>query len=396
MITKELTESETLAFVNGACAETEENWLVYSENFFEHGFQDRRQNRAEMERILGNLESSAKIGNETAGAVLGKAVLLTFERRQVVADALSYLTRAMRKGIPGAAAELCLWYHDRITDFDLDDFDDADVGVDDCYDATSEYPRVEFPEDDWECVSRMFDAAVCAIKAGELDKILYPVTSTLTGVEDIEPRAIKALDEAIEAASEESVSDSLVDFASIRLMDDGLHPNRKLGLKILEAGVAQEHPYSMGILGTLYKNGPHGIVKKDPAKAFDLLSRAVERGNSFAMSSLAACYQEGIGVEKDEERGCKLLLDAAERGMPDAMVKVGRNLIEAGLDHQDGNAVKRGCEFIRTAAEKDDYPKAWEEMLHYHERGVGPFKTNKFARAARAALKRYVKVAEEE
>lgn len=392
MITKELTETETLAFINGANAETEENWLAYSENFFEYGFQDRRQNRSEMERILGNLESSAKIGNEIAGAVLGKAVLNTFSRRQIVADALSYSTRAMRKGIRGVAVELCLWYHDRMTDLDLDDFEDVDDGVDDRYEATAEYPRVEFPKDDGECVARMIDAAKYAVEAGDFDSILFALASTLTGVADVDPKAIKDLDAAIDAAAERSVSDSLASFASLRLMDDALYPNRKLGLKILEKGVEQDHAYSLGMLGTLYKNGPHGIVKQDSARAFDLLSRAVERGNAFAMSSLAACYRDGIGVEKDEDRGRKLLFDAAERGMPDALVEVGRNLIEAGLDHQDGKVIKRGCEFIKSAAEKDDYPEAWEAMLHYHEMGVGPFRTNKFARAAREALKRFAKV----
>ena len=78
MMTECWTEAETLAVLNGAMPETPANFLAYSENFFMHGFQDVRKNSEELQRILGNLEASAKVGNELAGAILGKAVLSTF------------------------------------------------------------------------------------------------------------------------------------------------------------------------------------------------------------------------------------------------------------------------------------------------------------------------------
>lgn len=392
MITKALTEAETLAIFNGAVEETEENWLMYSENFFEHRLQDRRPNTSEMERILGNLEDSARVGNEVAGAVLGKAVLNTFTRRQVVGDALSYLTRAMRKKIPGAAVELCHWYHDRMTDFDLDDFEDVDVGVDDCYEPTSEFPRVEFPKDDDECIARMMEAARFAVDAGDFDEVSFAITSTLMGVEDMASELIAGLDASMDRFSSEHVTDSMVQLAAIRMVDEALHPNRELGLRILARGVEQNNALSLGILGAYYKNGHQGIVQTDSKKAFAYLSKAVEFGNVFAMSSLAECYNEGIGVEKDAQRGHAIMFDAAEAGNPEAMVTVGGSLIEAGVDHKDSQAVKKGCDYIRRAAEEHDYPSAWEAMLRYHDLKIGPFKTNKFARAAREALKRFRKV----
>ena len=82
MMTEHWTEAETLAVLNGATPETPVSFLTYSENFFAHGFQNVRKHSEEMQRMLSNLENSAKAGNELAGAVLGKAVLATFTRRQ--------------------------------------------------------------------------------------------------------------------------------------------------------------------------------------------------------------------------------------------------------------------------------------------------------------------------
>ena len=129
---------------------------VFAENFFEYGFQHMSKNRDEMEEILNNLELNARQnGNDVCGAVMGKAVLLTFKRRQVVTDALSYLSRAAEKGIQGAAAELCAWYAGRITANDLGSFPNADVGLDDCYDPTPEFPRQTFPRNLTECRRRL-------------------------------------------------------------------------------------------------------------------------------------------------------------------------------------------------------------------------------------------------
>ena len=62
MMTERWTEAETLAVLNGATPETPAIFPTYSENFFEHGFQDARKNSEEMQRILSNLENSAKVG----------------------------------------------------------------------------------------------------------------------------------------------------------------------------------------------------------------------------------------------------------------------------------------------------------------------------------------------
>lgn len=73
--------------------------------------------------------------------------------------------------------------------------------------------------------------------------------------------------------------------------------------------------------------------------------------------------------EKTKER-----LDAARRLMDDP----------AATSKQ----LSEGAKIVRELAEINDCLEAWQYMLDCHERGVGPFKTNKFRRAARDAITR--------
>ncbi len=387
MMAERWTESETLAVMNGVTAETPENFLAYSENFFAHGFQGVRKNAKEMQRILGNLEASAKVGNELAGAILGKAVLAAFTRRQVVEDALSFLTRAVAQGIRGAAVELCYFYFDRINNDDLDDFEDADVGLDDCYPATKEFPRVYFPSSVEECAHRVVAGAIAATEQGDFDAIVYALTIVLTGFGG-EEKSVRALDEAVLKCARERVTEGMASFAAVRAVEAGNYPNPSWAIKVFEFGAKQGEAYSLGFLGQMYLTGKMKQIKADANKAFDYLTRSVAAGNNLAKPSLVQCYRKGIGVEPDEKKAVALMLEAAGENVPEAMVEVGRNLVEAGLEKGDGKAVRDGCSYIRRAAEGENYPEAWKAMLEFHERRIGPFKTNKFARAARAALKK--------
>lgn len=385
-MTERWTEAKTLAVLNGTTPETPENFLAYSENFFVHGFQNGRKHSEEMQRILGNLEASAKVGNELAGAVLGKAVLATFTRRQVVEDALSFLSRAVAKGVRGAAVELCHFYFDRINNDDLDEFEDADVGVDDCYPATKEFPRIHFPSCVEECADRVVACAIEATEQGGFDAILYALTIVLTDFGG-EEKYVRALDEAVLKCAKERVTEGMASFAVLRAVKEGNYPNPLWAINVLEYGAEQGEAYSLGFLGQMYLTGKMKQVKQDANKAFDYFTRSVAAGNNLAKPLLAQCYREGLGVAPDEKKAVSLMLEAADENVPEAMVEVGRNLVEVGLEKGDGRAVKDGCDYIRRAAEDENYPEAWKAMLEFHERRIGPFKTNKFARAARAALK---------
>ena len=65
-----------------------------------------------------------------------------------------------------------------------------------------------------------------------------------------------------------------------------------------------------------------------------------------------------------------------------------RRLIEGDGEKTASGQIAEGARVVRELAEKNDCLDAWKYMLECHERGVGPFKTNKFRRAAKAAIAR--------
>jgi len=279
MITKSMAKDEVEAIVRDGGNFTEVGLEAFAENFFEHGFQNlsNRLYRDEMEELLNNLELNARRnGDEVCGAVMGKAVLLTFQRRQVVTDALSYLSRAAEKGVKGAAAELCAWYAGRIAANDLGNFPNADVGLDDCYDPTPEFPRQTFPRNLSECRRRL----------------VYWLGKT----------------------TEADFDDIKGDFKALTGSSSDLPASWEQAKERLESFI----------------DGPKAKVRLEHAKK-------LINGASGA--------------------------DAAKQ-------------------------ISEGAKIVRELAEDADCLDAWKFMLECHERGVGPFKTNKHRRNAKAAISR--------
>ena len=62
------------------------------------------------------------------------------------------------------------------------------------------------------------------------------------------------------------------------------------------------------------------------------------------------------------------------------------------IDGSDGEGASKriaeGAKIVRELAENADCLEAWKYMLECHERKIGPFKTNKFRRDAKAAIAR--------
>ena len=67
-------------------------------------------------------------------------------------------------------------------------------------------------------------------------------------------------------------------------------------------------------------------------------------------------------------------------------LELARRLIDG--EGAPSKQIAEGARIVRCLAENDDCLGAWQYMLDCHERGVGPFKTNKFRRAAKAAIAR--------
>ena len=279
MITKKMTRADVEAVLADGGNFTKVGLAVFAENFFEYGYQNisKRCYREEMEELLSNLELNARSnGDEVCGAVMGNAVLLTFTRRQVVTDAISYLSRAAAKGVKGAAAALCAWYAKRISSNDLSNFENADVGLDDCYDPTPDFPRQTFPRNVTECRRRL---------VYWLGKV-----------------------------SEKDFSDARMWFSALSGSSIGL-----------------------------------------PSSWTELQERLAD-------------YQDG---SKAQER------------LRQAMA-----MIEGASGADAKSRIAEGAKIVRELAEKSDSLDAWKYMLECHERGLGPFKTNKFRRDAKAAIAR--------
>ena len=279
MITEKMTRADVEAVLEDGGNFTKVGLAVFAENFFVYGYQNisKRYYREEMEELLSNLEMNAREnGDEVCGAVMGKAVLLTFTRRQVVTDAISYLSRASEKGVNGAAAALCAWYAKRISSNDLSNFENVDVGLDDCYDPTPDYPRQTFPRNVTECRRRLVHW---------LGKL-----------------------------SEE-------DFVAARTWFSVLSGT------------------SIGI----------------PASWTELVERLAD-------------YQDGSKVQERLRQAMAMMEGTT------------------GADAKSQFA--EGAKIVRELAEKFDCLDAWKCVLECHERGLGPFKTNKFRRDAKAAIAR--------
>lgn len=282
MITRKMTKDEVQSIIKDGGNFMDVGLEIFAENFFEYGFQKivTQLYQEDVKDLLANLEVSARaFGNETCGAVLGKAVLRTYNRRQVVTDALSYLSRAAAKGVKGAATELCLWYAARIRKNDLDRFRNVDLGLDDCYDPTPEFPRQMFPHDVAECRRRL----------------------------------IRWLGVACEE-----------DFDGVRT---AFAP----------------------ICGSLLALPP------DKASALTVLEGFVEGG-----------------VSKEQLSRAKALIDS-------------------GMANGRWKDLAEGARIVRELAAQTDSLEVWRYMLDCHERGIGPFKTNKCRRDATQAIKRLEK-----
>ena len=72
-------------------------------------------------------------------------------------------------------------------------------------------------------------------------------------------------------------------------------------------------------LAICYYNGTG--VEKDEQKAVEWYKKAAEQGYASAQFNLAVCYENGTGVEKDEQEAVEWYKKAAEQGYASAQFK---------------------------------------------------------------------------
>ncbi|KAI8365243.1 uncharacterized protein BYT42DRAFT_589295 [Radiomyces spectabilis] len=77
------------------------------------------------------------------------------------------------------------------------------------------------------------------------------------------------------------------------------------------------------IMVALYQLNGWGRVPRDPVKGFTLLLEVAKAGGSEAFVEVAKCYEEGIGVQRDQESALSYWRDAAAMEDVEAIERVG-------------------------------------------------------------------------
>lgn len=95
----------------------------------------------------------------------------------------------------------------------------------------------------------------------------------------------------------------------------------------------------------------------DDAKRVQLLQKAAEAGSSDAMTDLAECYSEGVGVEEDEDRSFELVKKAADLGNARALFMLGLVSYASEEEYPQYYDKEKGLECLQKAASKN-FPDA--------------------------------------
>ena len=94
------------------------------------------------------------------------------------------------------------------------------------------------------------------------------------------------------------------------------------GRALIEKGAAAGDAYAMRLAADGYLDGTFG--NRDPAKAFNLLRRAVDAGDPVAMAQLAWFYSSGLGgAPRDEAKAIDYLHRAADGGVTSIQLMLG-------------------------------------------------------------------------
>lgn len=99
-------------------------------------------------------------------------------------------------------------------------------------------------------------------------------------------------------------------------------------LKTLEKLSAKKYSPADAYLAFLLSTGKY--VAANPARAFQLATRADKKNDSLAMYVLGLLYFEGVGAPLDVAKGRKLMQEAAVAGRPEAQLWLGDQLTLEG------------------------------------------------------------------
>ena len=98
-------------------------------------------------------------------------------------------------------------------------------------------------------------------------------------------------------------------------------------------GREKKNAASINAIGVMHYKGDG--VPKDIEEAISCFREATDLGDLCAPYNLARCYEQGIGVSRDEDKAEKLLYLAIERGNKWAVDYFGRTLLDGDIDPEE-------------------------------------------------------------
>jgi serine/threonine protein kinase/TPR repeat protein len=131
------------------------------------------------------------------------------------------------------------------------------------------------------------------------------------------------------------------------------------GFRWLQKAADAGSPAAMKELGLIYASGISNLVDRNPQKAVEYFQQAADKNYMPAKSLLAECYmdeKEAKGVPKDEERGLKLLREAAAAKDLHGMANLGAYLARP----EDPRPI---------SARKEDFEEAFRLLSEAQEGG---------------------------
>jgi TPR repeat protein len=143
----------------------------------------------------------------------------------------------------------------------------------------------------------------------------------------------------------------------------------KEGKSILQKLSDRGYPFAQYYLGDGYASGLFSKGKEDWDRAFSLFVAAGKHGHAESCYRTALCYEYGWGCRKDPAKAEQFYRQAAARGHPGAMTRLGKACLlgDMGLF----NRQREGLKWLRRAAEAADgqYNNAPYELAILHESG---------------------------
>ena len=161
--------------------------------------------------------------------------------------------------------------------------------------------------------------------------------------------------------------------------EKGVEENRELGYRYLKMAAEQGDNNAWYFMGEYYAKGTGEEI--DYSTAFDCYLHAAEGGHKQAQTEIAILYEEGKGVVKNDSAATKWYRLAAEKEEPTALYRIGISCEKQdSINNLKGKELKKSPAFkyLLRAAEKG-VPEAIVKVAEHYTKGIYVKKSKKKA-----------------